>query len=113
MTMLLPPEFADLENYARDWALPDSAARGDRRRAATMDEIRGFYDAAVARLDSIMNYLDRYHAGAMPAEATRLLYLALALAEVSRAVEQYGSPGTEGLDESRFELLHEPQWPGR
>ena len=110
--MLLPSEFAGLEKYARDWALPDSASRGHKRCAATMDEIRGFYDATVGRIDSIVNYLNRYQGGAMPEEATRLLNLALALAEVSRAVEQYGSAGTEGLDESRFELLHEPKWPG-
>ena len=111
--MLIPSEFADLENYARDWALPDSAARARKRRASTMDEIRGFYEAVLGRLDSIITYLNRYRADAMPEEAARLLNLALALAEVSRAVEQYGSPGTEGLDESRFELLHEPKWPGR
>ncbi len=111
--MLLPAEFADLESYTREWALPDSLSRGRKRRTSTMEEIRGFYDAMIGRLDSIMNHLNRYQAGAMPEDATRLLYLALALAEVSRAVEQYGSAGTEGLDESRFELLHEPKWPGR
>lgn len=111
--MLLPFEFADLEPYARDWALPDGASRGNKRRTSTMDEIRGFYEAMIARIDAIMAVLNRYQPDAMPEEAVRLLYLTLSLAEVSRAVEQYGSPGTEGLDESRFELLHEPKWPPR
>jgi hypothetical protein len=111
--MRLPADFADLEQYADIWALPDSASRGAKRRTSTMEEIRRFYDAAVARIDPIMTYLNRYQDGPMPGEAICLLNLALALAEVSRSVEQYGAPGTEGLDESRFELLHEPKWPGR
>ncbi len=109
--MLLPSEFADLEPFARDWALPDGPSRGHKRRASTMDEIRRLYDAMIGRLDAIMAALNRYESDAMPEEALRLHYLTLSLAEVSRAVEQYGAPGTDGLDESRFELLHEPKWP--
>ncbi len=111
--MLLPAEFADLECYAGQWAIPDGPSRGEKRRASTMEEIRAFYDAMIGRIDAIIAALKRYQPEQMPPEAMRLLYLLLSLAEVSRAVEQYGTPGTEGLDESRFELLHEPKWPAR
>lgn len=108
--MLLPAEFSNLEAYAREWALEDGPSRASMRRSSTKAEMREFYDAMIGQLDSIMKYLNRYGAKEMPEDARRLLCLTLSLAEVSRSIER---PGTEGLDESRFELVHEPHWPNR
>lgn len=108
--MLLPTDFSHLETYAQAWALEDGSSRACRRRSGTKAEMQEFYDAMIGQLDSIMKYLNRYGTGEMPEDARRLLCLTLSLAEVSRSIER---PGTEGLDESRFELVHEPRWPNR
>ena len=101
---LLPKDFQDLEAFATYWALPTGNERADRRRESTMEQIQAFYDAILPRMDAVMEYLNTFAIDELPEEAKPLLYLSLALAEVSRPVELYGRPGAEGLDESRFVL---------
>ncbi len=57
MTLVLPPEFADLEPFA-DWCLPTEAERYAKRLASSMEEMQAFYDAAFPRLDQMTAYLD-------------------------------------------------------
>ncbi|MBI4444802.1 MAG: hypothetical protein HY645_02735 [Acidobacteria bacterium] len=106
---ILPAGFEDLEHFATQWAVARGEERVQQRLACSMEEISQFYQAVLPRMDSIMAYLDQYSGGVMPDSARHLLHLALSLVEVSRAVELYGRPSAEGLDQSRFVLTHEPE----
>ena len=48
---LLPPEFSDLEPFAKDWCLASEPERYAKRLASTMDEIQAFYDAIFPRAE--------------------------------------------------------------
>lgn len=108
---LLPEEFERLEGFAREWALPTGPERAAKRLSSDMEEIQELYDAVLPRAEEIIDYLDQYSLGEMAEDAQCLFYLALSLVEVSRAVELYGQPGAEGLDERRFVLTCEPKLP--
>jgi hypothetical protein len=90
---ILPERFHDLERFAAVWSLQTERERNGKRLSSTMAEIQGLYDALLPRMDEIMEYLNQYPLDALPAEAKRLFYLTLSLAEVTPAVEQYGAPG--------------------
>jgi hypothetical protein len=99
----LPDEFADLELFAARWAVPEETQRREIRVSGQMKDIQAFYDAMVRRIDDILSYLNMYELGKLQPEATTLMYLCLALAEVSPAVELYKQPDVaEGFATSRF-----------
>ncbi len=100
---LLPTEFADLERFAPHWALPTEEARRDHRLASAMTEIRAFHDAMLPRVEAIFAHVDAIGLDALPADAQRLMYLALALAEVTPAVHFFNAPyPTDTIDIRRF-----------
>ena len=108
MSDLLPNQFAQLEHFIA-WALPTITERNRKRLSSSMEEIQRFYDAMQPRIDSILTYLDDFALQEMPAGARRLMLLALALAEVSDAVELFHEPGvTGGCDPTRFVVVDEP-----
>jgi hypothetical protein len=101
---LLPGPFASLEALARDWALPTEKERTARRLASEFNEIQAFHDAMLPQLEAIFEYLNRFQLDAMPDDCRRLLYLALAVAEVAPAIHFYkGEPPTYVLDDTRFQ----------
>lgn len=99
----LPQGFGDLEALARDWALPTERERTQRRYAASIAEIQRFYDAMLARVDAVMEHLNRFAMNELPAPEKRLLDLALSLAEIAPAIEFYKQPAViDGYDPLRF-----------
>ena len=92
---LLPEAFGELAPFA-DWALEPERARTEKREAASMDEIRAFYDAMMLRIDDILAYLEEDFGGDMPAEAHRLYLMSLSLGEIATLVEFY--KGREAFD---------------
>lgn len=87
---LLPAGFEDLQPQIGEWALPTEQARYSKRLGASMDEIRGFYDAIFPRMDAILEHLQAFPAddiAALPAETRRLYRLALSYFEASHPVE--------------------------
>jgi len=84
---LLPEQFQELEQWMA-WSLATEQERSAKRQASTMEEIRAFYDAMLARMDDVLPYLDQFPLDALPEDAARLFYLTLSLAEVLLAVEQ-------------------------
>jgi hypothetical protein len=103
----LPSDFADLEPFA-GWALPTEGERYAKRLASTMDELQAFYDAAFARLDDAMTYLDQYPLDGLPEDATRLLWLCSALVTVSFPVEVWRQPRVPDSGASSFDAVLEP-----
>ena len=85
---LLPETFEDLTPFL-DWALEPERARTEKKAESSMEEIRAFYDAAMARLDDMLKYLEDYFGKDLPAPAHRLYLMSLSLVEVSTLVELY------------------------
>lgn len=99
---LLPEAFRDLERWMA-WSLATEPERSDKRQASTMTEIKAFYDAMLARMEEVLPYLEQCSLDEMPADARRLFYLTLSLAEVAPAVELFGQPSViDGYDITRL-----------
>lgn len=103
---LLPAQFHDLEPWLV-WSLATEQERSTKRQASTMDDIKAFYHAMLARMEEVLPYLDQFSLDALPEDATRLFFLTLSLAEVAPAVEQFGQPNViDGYDIKRIATQH-------
>ncbi|HEX4017479.1 MAG TPA: hypothetical protein VHX15_12160 [Frankiaceae bacterium] len=87
----LPATFADLEPYAA-WSLPTEKERFTKRIATSMEELEAFYDAALPRLDDAVAFLDQFDLLALPADASRLIWMYYSLMTVSFPVEVWRQP---------------------
>ena len=97
----LPEAFRDLEPWL-GWCLATEKERSDKRQASSQDELQAFYDALLTRMDAVFAYLAQFPPDELPAEAQRLFLLALSLAEVAPAIEQFGQPQVvDGYDIGR------------
>ena len=106
---LLPPAFADLEPLAAAWSLATEEQRYARRAASSMDEIRAFHDAMMPRIAAILDYLDGFALDACPAEARRLLFLALSLAQIAPSIYFYNDVmPADVIDPRRFRRWRVP-----
>ncbi len=116
MTGMLPEKYQDLEPFAADWCLDTQDARQRRRRAATPDELRRFYDAMMPRLREILADFDLFPLGQIPESHRPLFSLALSFTEIAPNVELYGgSPAVpNAFEESRMKARHglEKNWAG-
>jgi hypothetical protein len=101
---VLPTPFADLEPYA-DWSLPTEKERFAKRIASSMDELQTFYDAAFARIDDAMAYLDQYDLSALPADASRLIWMYYSLMTASFPVEVWRQPRVPDSGASSFDCI--------
>jgi hypothetical protein len=101
--LLLPSSFRDLEIFVEDWALPTQAERHRRRLSSSMETLRIFYEAMVARMDDVIAYLNQFPVDQQPGDARRLFYLTMSLAEIAMAVELFKQPAVvDGFDPRRF-----------
>src|SRR5262245_43393500 len=107
MPGVLPPEFSDLEPFA-DWALPTERARYEKRLASTMDDMQALYDAAMARMDDALAYLEGTAVDALPDDGKRLLWLYCALVTVSFPIEVWRQPRVPDSGSSTFDAVLEP-----
>ncbi len=89
---LLPEEFADLEPFARVWALPSANERYERRLASSMEELQEFYDAMVPRAEAALAYLDQFALDDIPDPALHLFWMLAALSAVGLAVDVFKQP---------------------
>lgn len=108
---VLPEQFSALEKFS-SWALPLETERNAKRLASSMSEMNCFYENVVPRAEEILNYLNGFDLDALPRQEQNLLYMMLALAEVSFAVEVYKQPEVaKSVQEyggfERFKTLHE------
>ena len=103
---LLPAQFHELEQW-KEWSLATDQERSAKRQASTMEDIKTFYNAMLARMEEVLPYLEQFSADELPQDATRLFYLTLSLAEVAPAVEQFGQPSVvDGYDVKRIVVQH-------
>lgn len=100
---LLPDRFGELEPFASAWSLATEWERRAQRASSTMEEIRAFYTAMLAKMEEVLEYLNRFPLDGMPEEARRLFNMTLSLAEIAPAVEFYGQPEVaDGFPAARF-----------
>ena len=103
----LPAPFQDLEAYL-EWSLPTERERSAKRQSSTFAALTTFYSVMLPRMDEVLPYLARFALETEDEDVRRLFHLALALAEVAPAVENFGQPSAvDGYDVGRFVALHE------
>ena len=108
MTVLLPPEFAELERFAPAWCLATENERFERRLATPMDELVEFHDAFLPRLDDAIEHCDRFPLDDLPEDAGRLLQLVHSLVMVAMAVEIFHQPKTVDAADAVILRIREP-----
>lgn len=89
---LLPEGFGELERFVAEWALPLNMQRYTKRTRSTMEELQAFYDAVQPRAQEALALLDTHPIAQIAGPEARLMYLMLALIDVSLAVEVYRTP---------------------
>jgi hypothetical protein len=104
---VFPEEFADLEPFA-DWSLRTEAERYAKRLSSTMGDLQAFYDAAFARLEAATAYLDALDLGALPEDATRLLWLCYSLVNASFPVEVWRQARVPDSGAASMDVVVEP-----
>jgi hypothetical protein len=104
----LPEQFADLEPFAADWALPSERDRYAKRLASTMDELQAFYDAAFPRLEDGTAYLRSVELDGISEEDQNLLWLFSSLVTVSFPVEVWRQPRVPESGASSIDVVVEP-----
>ena len=98
----LPEGFEDLAPFV-GWALEPERARTERKVAASMDDIRAFHGAVIPRLGAMIDHLEGFSGGDMPAPEQRLFLMALSLIEVASLVEHYKTrAAVEACDPLRY-----------
>jgi hypothetical protein len=103
----LPTEFADLEPFA-EWALPTEAQRYAKRLSSSMEEMQGFYDAALPRLADAAAYLNQFPLDQMPDDAHRLLLVCYSLINISFPIEAWRQPRVPDSGASTLDVVIEP-----
>lgn len=83
----LPPQFADLAPYTRDWALGHERDRLRKLVSVGVEDLRPFYDAMLIRMPEVKAYLDQFPLNAMPPEARVLFDLAMTFVETAHVID--------------------------
>ncbi|MEX5636942.1 hypothetical protein [Parafrankia sp. FMc2] len=105
--MPLPSEFADLAPY-QAWALATEPERYALRLASSMDDMQAFYDAAFARLEDAITYLDKFPLDDLPEDARALMHLMQSLVMVSFPVEVWKQPRVPDSGAAYLDVIVEP-----
>ncbi|MGV9675626.1 hypothetical protein ACWDSJ_10145 [Nocardia sp. NPDC003482] len=105
---LLPPEFADLEPFARTWCLPTESERYARRLASSMDEMQRFYDAVTPRAEDALAYCDKFPLDELPDEVRNLMHLLYSMITVSFPVEVWSQPRIPDTGAATLDCVIEP-----
>ena len=104
----LPADFADLEPFAAEWALPTEAERFAKRLASSMPEMQAFYDAVTPRAKAAVEYCNQFPLDAMPTDAVNLMHLLYAMVTVSFPVECWGQARVPDSGAAYLECVVEP-----
>ncbi len=103
---LLPPAFADLEQWVGTWALDTERARRDLRCQSEMAALEAYYHALLPRMEALIQHLNGFPLDALPPPESNLLKLGQSFLEVAPAVELFHAPQVpDGFPWQRFEVL--------
>ena len=105
-TTALLKDFTDLQQFVDLWAHETEKERNRTRRRSNLTDVQKFYDTMLPRMESVLHFLSKFPAGSkdsLPGETRLLLYLALAMAEITTVVEMHLEPSVpNGFDPERF-----------
>jgi hypothetical protein len=73
-----------------------------------MEDLIAFYDAAFPRLESAIEYCDRFPIDGLPQDVEHLVQLIHSLVLVSMAVEIFGQPKTVDSADAVIHRVREP-----
>lgn len=104
----LPAAFRDLETYL-EWSLATERERPAKRQASSIDALQALYAGIMPRMQAVLAFLAQFPAQSAAAdEVQALFHMALSVAEITPAVENYGQPSViDGYDVARFVAVHE------
>jgi hypothetical protein len=108
MTVMLPPEFADLEPFAQDWCLATEPERYARRLATPMPEMQAFYDAITKRAEDAITFCDGFPIDDMPEEVVNLMHLLYSMITVSFPVEVWSQQWVPDAVATSLDCVIEP-----
>jgi len=83
----LPQQFAALQPFVTEWALPSEGERLAKLTRTPIGELKIFYDAMLARADEMKRYLAGFKLDAIPDDAATLLDLLLTFIETAHPIE--------------------------
>jgi hypothetical protein len=106
--VMLPPEFSDLEPFAKDWSLEREPERYDRRLSSSMAELQAFYEAIFPRAKEALAYLDKLDLYDLPEQALNLLRMLYSLSTISSAVDCFKQPKVPDSGSAYLEVIVEP-----
>lgn len=92
MSATLPAAFAAYEDLVDHWALGTENERRNRRMTSTQAQLQAFYDRTQPALDDWVRHLNGFDLDHLPEPERNLLNLALAVVEVSPAIELFDNP---------------------
>lgn len=111
VTALLPPEFADLEPFAAEWAvLPTLEDRLQKRLNTPMAELQAFYDAVFPRAEAAIAYLDPLPVNDLSDQARHLMKLLYSLSVVGVATDVFQSQKDPTSGETWVFEIDEPDF---
>jgi len=87
MTPKLPAQYRELEPFVADWALETEADRLKKLVAASIDDLRAFYDAIYPRAAAIRDDLSARSLDALTPEEKTLFFLLMTFIEVAHPIE--------------------------
>jgi len=96
----LPQDFAALDPFVQQWALPSEQARAVKRVGSSIEALRHFHSAVFPRLDAIIDFLNQFpnDPAALPADAKALYDLALMAMEAAAPIDlDWSSPDIEDV----------------
>lgn len=105
---MLPPAFAELEQFVPTWCLATESERWRQRHASTMAELRDFYDAAFPYVEDAIAYCDKFALDDLPLAVTNLLHLVYSVVMVAMAIEIFGQPKTIDAADAVLDRVREP-----
>jgi hypothetical protein len=106
-TRQLPEDFADLQQFDQ-WVLETQTERYDLRLATSMETMQVFYDAALPRLEAMLEYCDRYALDDLPDDVRNLMLLILGLMEVSFSIERWRQGRVPDSGSAVIYMVREP-----
>ncbi|OBF43299.1 hypothetical protein A5719_09410 [Mycolicibacterium peregrinum] len=107
MSVKLPTEFADLEQFS-DWCLSSEPQRYSKRLASTMTEMQAFYDAITPRAEEAISFCDKFSLDALPEDVLNLMHLLYSMITVSFPVECWKQPRVPDSGATSLDCVAEP-----
>lgn len=83
----IPQQFASLRPFVQGWALASEEERYAKLHSVTLDELRAFYEAMMARLPEVLAFLDSYPLDQLPGEAATVMDLAQTFAHTAHPLD--------------------------